>query len=588
MNCVKKHIDLCVAIGISLVAAALKIWLLYHTTNGDLALITNSDERAYYLDGAQFIRTLGVHYFFTPRSLWNAPLNPLLIAALGMNVPLAKFVNIFLITAAGLMVWDLARRAGGRNAGLAALVVYSLHRPLCSLSITILSEPLFISLLIAALWCFSRYPRSAWGGLSAGLLMGLAALTRPVVQGYPAAALALLVALRFVPGPWAAELRRAAGKGVLFVAAGYCLLVLPWLFKNYYWLGKAGIANGSGAVLYLGNDLRKDGEEPIFLEMDYDTGDVSREYTHLDTEGDRRLGEAAVAMMKAHPLDAGLLLVRKTFRYLLGGYRHYFYPQHTLAGFSEFHPWWETVWAASDVLFIVCAVFAGIVGLVVCGMPAARFFAGSFVLYMTAVNTLLFPIPRMAVPMFPFLLVFAVSLWTQTVRARVRIATAACIALVFVWLACCGAWYRPAIVTAHYRDYFTTQRAIDPAAPTSSTDLERLGPGKFHAARKHPALDYEFTPLPAALNQVVFIELDVQCSGEPKHLAGHLAWQTTKDAGFDRKQSMDFTLEPGRRIYRLSPSRRPGWSGELKGIQIGLPYRKICRRYEVHAVEISK
>ena len=60
--------------------------LAYHhaRTDGDFSALLYSDERSYYLAGAQGIQDQGLGWYLTPRSLWSGPLNPLWIAALGV------------------------------------------------------------------------------------------------------------------------------------------------------------------------------------------------------------------------------------------------------------------------------------------------------------------------------------------------------------------------------------------------------------------------------------------------------------------------------------------------------------------------
>ena len=131
-----------------------------------------------------------------------------------------------------------------------------------------------------------------------------------------------------------------------------------WNFSQF---GKAGLANGLGAVLYLGGDLRRNGDEPVYSGVDFDTFRITTPYTHLDTEGDARLVAVAKDRMLQHPLATGALFIRKGARYLLGSFHGYFWPYNGLVGKLEHDPSWRSkcstlVWLSLQV-FVACGAF---------------------------------------------------------------------------------------------------------------------------------------------------------------------------------------------------------------------------------------
>ena len=126
------------------------------------------------------------------------------------------------------LIYLLGRRVWGRRVGLWAAGLAAVFPPLVLLSRELLSETLFIPLLLAALLCVLNFRRSGgalrWA-IAAGALCGLAALTRNTA----------IVLLVVVPvGVWTSRPRFAARSllapaSVLLAAA---LVIAPWALRN--------------------------------------------------------------------------------------------------------------------------------------------------------------------------------------------------------------------------------------------------------------------------------------------------------------------------------------------------------------------
>ncbi len=275
---------------------AFQLYHLFRANGGDLSALTYPDEINYYVGGAEQIRAEGLGYFLTARSLWNAPLYPLWIAVLGISVPLVKILNLLMICGAGAFIADASRRISSRWGGFAALVGYLLYYPLFVFGGTVLSEPPFIFAMVVAFWCWVVGKGSSFRwGCAAGVALGIGALIRPTIQLFP-----LLLLVGVVGSVFG---RRSRQTGVVRAALGCFLgaavLILPYVAKNMVLFGRPTIANGFGAVLYLGSDLRKDGNEPVYSRMDFDTYEKTAPYTHLDSEGDSILARAALENLTA-------------------------------------------------------------------------------------------------------------------------------------------------------------------------------------------------------------------------------------------------------------------------------------------------
>lgn len=120
-------------------------------------------------------------------------------------------------------------------AGLVAAGLYAVYPPPAILGTALLSEPLFVVLMLAALLVALRARGAPVGWvIGAGVLVGLAALTRP--NG-----IVLLLPLALALGSW----RRA---GVLAAAA--VLTIAPWTIRNYVVMDSVvPVASNTGKTL---------------------------------------------------------------------------------------------------------------------------------------------------------------------------------------------------------------------------------------------------------------------------------------------------------------------------------------------------
>lgn len=139
-----------------------------------------------------------------------------------------RLVGVALGVLTVFLLYLLARRIWGRRIGLVAAALAAVFPPLILLSRDLVSETLFIPLMLAALLCVLEF-RRAGGALrwaaAAGALCGVAALTRNT-----AVALMLPVAL----GVWTARpaLRRRSLAAPLLAVACAGLVLVPWLVRD--------------------------------------------------------------------------------------------------------------------------------------------------------------------------------------------------------------------------------------------------------------------------------------------------------------------------------------------------------------------
>ncbi len=210
---------------VSILALGLVLRLLWLFARWDAGFVLDEAE---YVRIAEAIRAGG--YLDNDRWL-RPPLFPLWLAPLltpGGGVAIARLAQVVLGTLLIVLIYRLTLAAwhNGPRALLAALLA-ALYFPLIAFSNYLMAETLLLVLLcslLLVLLAFVRRP-SPWGAAGAGVLLGLAMLTKPIAL---ACVPALLVALWNGERQWATRLRSMS------LALALCVLVLaPWTVRNW-------------------------------------------------------------------------------------------------------------------------------------------------------------------------------------------------------------------------------------------------------------------------------------------------------------------------------------------------------------------
>jgi 4-amino-4-deoxy-L-arabinose transferase-like glycosyltransferase len=559
--------------------------LLYalHARGGDLGTLHFPDERATYLPLARLVLDQGWRFLLTQESLRIGPINPLWIALWHADIRLVKLINITVLSLAGILVWHSCLKLHGRAAALLVLALYSFYTPFMRYGGSLLTEPLFISLLILSFWLFHQSDGSERRSTSrylflSGIVFGLATLTRPAIMLFP---VLLLVAAPFLW--WAVMKIQPQSKQpfsfrpFLIFLLGFGLLVLPYFLKNVVVLKRPTIANGFGAVLYGGTDLKKHGDAPRLSGMRYDVDDVARPYSHLDTEGDRLLARAAIQRIKRYPAAIGALMPAKMFKALLGCGYDYFNPENNVLAFRARASHMEVVARVLELLERTSVTLLGIAGLISATTSLRyRIFALVFALYVVASMTVTLPISRYALPLYPILLVFVPGFVREYSTARPQ--TRRRRTLAFLWLFAVvaiaaylafGGVFSSAMVSRQYLDYFDTQRTVNVEHAASVQDLKQVGNDQWKPTGQHPFLVFAVEPIELQKNQVFFLELRV----EPATLFGgrrkvRIFWSA--DSQFSDASSYTFPLAGNGRLnpYAISPSLSPAWHGLISWVRL--------------------
>ena len=245
---------------------------------------------------------------------WRAPLYPLLLAAVYAiwdNHVAVKVVQAILGAVTVLLVYLLTRRlyppaaimAGGLAAG---------YEPLVASANEVMTEALFTTLLVAAVAAaIEARHRPAWyWPAAAGILVGLAALTRPV--GLLAAPAILAVsAWEDLPGHRAWQ-RWLPFAGLL--SAGVLAAMLPWTVRNAAVLGAfVPLSTHGGFIVARSNSEHPAWRQAHGWQIDKETFDT---YPG-EGERDRRWMDQGMRWIADHP---GAWLGLGAQRFLRFGY----------------------------------------------------------------------------------------------------------------------------------------------------------------------------------------------------------------------------------------------------------------------------
>jgi 4-amino-4-deoxy-L-arabinose transferase-like glycosyltransferase len=305
------------------VAAALAVeWVARR--RGELCLF---DDANIYWHLAGAIRS-GAAYvvwqYDQPHYALRAPTYPLWLAtvraAFGPSTLAVRLAQAALGTAGVWMLmrltgrhWPESSGRGWRSAPVLAGLVAAIEPYSAASSALILSEAVFVPLLLLTLWGLAALwtrpgepiPRHwGWIALAAGVSAGLAVLARPSWALYVPAALAAWIAL-------AGRGRRlAALRGSALVTLGLVVAMGPWWARNSRVFGRyVPTALWLGASLYDGLRPGADGSSDMaFLDRP--------EILRLDeTTQDRVLRDRAIAFARTHPGRVLELAAIKAARY---------------------------------------------------------------------------------------------------------------------------------------------------------------------------------------------------------------------------------------------------------------------------------
>jgi 4-amino-4-deoxy-L-arabinose transferase-like glycosyltransferase len=234
---IRSHPDAVALLAIGVVALAVRLAFLYR-----VPVLLTGDSQSHFLPAFDLIHG----NTFDPE-LRRPPGYALFAAGtmllLGEDLRAITFVQQVLGVATALLAYGLGRVTFGRASGLLAGLLVALNGALIVSGQSIMTETLFTFVLLGVLLVLLQAGRSgryAWA-LLAGILLGVAALVRPVAQ-----ILVLLVPLTFLLYD-----RRLWPilRGTVLVGVGVLLVMGPWMLRNASEHGTLSAAGGRGRSL---------------------------------------------------------------------------------------------------------------------------------------------------------------------------------------------------------------------------------------------------------------------------------------------------------------------------------------------------
>lgn len=275
------------------------------------------------------------------------------MALFGEELRVLMLVQHLLGALTALATFALGRLVFGTAVGVLAGTLTAISGPLLIMEHYLMSETLFGVLQLGALLAYLVGARSGRLPLVilAGVLLGLAALTRPIAQLTLVVLLAMLPMLR--PG-WRPALRTGAVMLAVFAAT-----VLPWMARNAVVQGTFALAGGSGeglAVRTIRYEQQFDFRGPTGGEPDRQMARARRIYREEAEEGSafklasRLRDELNVSEIQAERLmrDIALGAIVRQPGYYLQGTADMFVK--TFAGRpvrlrQDWTPWRNIAWA---------------------------------------------------------------------------------------------------------------------------------------------------------------------------------------------------------------------------------------------------
>jgi 4-amino-4-deoxy-L-arabinose transferase-like glycosyltransferase len=342
----------------------------------------------------------------------RSPLFPLLVAATFKTFGYTYFPIFFILAVLGALTCatlaSLAERLFGTHAASVVGVLAAVYPGLWISSTTLMTETLYLWLLVMLVSCANRLTESShaqrrWRSVQAGALLGLLALTR--AEG-------LLVGLLFIL--WAILVLSHAERWRVIVYAGLmaALIVAPWVLRNFArfgafvpgsTVGGFVLAGANNATVYdnpygLGGWTANFVDEPVYRSCaaEYDTDEpeytacLSREAVAYAIKRKDRW-PAVVTWRLRRALDLWNPQQAAFFETLEGRF-----PVYTRAAAHAFFP-------------ILLLAIGGAVRLI--GQARRLYWLYAIPVYYLLQISMTWGIQRMRAPMEPFLLLLAVGLF---------------------------------------------------------------------------------------------------------------------------------------------------------------------------------
>jgi 4-amino-4-deoxy-L-arabinose transferase-like glycosyltransferase len=406
----------------ALLAVALVLRLGYVAVTPDYAIV--HDARDYDYHARSIARGEGYGLSYQLPTAFRPPGYSFLLAGVydvagvareevDERVPPARIVQAFVGTLAVALIGVIAAQLWGRREALAALALGAVYLPLILIGGALMSEPLFVVLMLGSLAAAIQLRRSrhklGWA-LVAGFVAGLAILTR---------ANGLVLLLPLAVGAWDLRPRwskRALAPPALLVVVALAT-VAPWTIRNAVELHSfvpVSTQLGSALAGTYNDDARLDRENPASWRSLRRIDELRSIYGQVGTipeaELEKQLRRASLDYIGDHPAYVATVAFWTTRRLLeLGGLD---WARHTY-GTVSVGPGWAN---AGVICFWVIALLA-VAGAFTTRARRTPLFVWAVPLLMyLSVVFLVVETPRYRSPIDPFVILLAALAVTAAAR----------------------------------------------------------------------------------------------------------------------------------------------------------------------------
>ncbi|MCX6388353.1 MAG: glycosyltransferase family 39 protein [Solirubrobacterales bacterium] len=335
----------------------------------------------------------------------------------GSNPLAGEFLNATLGAAAVPLIYAIAEKSFGKIEARFCAIAMAIMPAQIFFTDVLMSEPFFVIILLTMLWILASREPTIQTAAMAGVVMGIATLTRgegPILLLMPLAA-------------WLPRIpRRQLAERIAVVLGVAVLCVLPWTMRNYSTFHRfIPVSTNFGSTFWSGHNATATGKQsypPPSLTAQ--AGPSSGRFYQIDQS--KLLQKDAMNWIKAHPLQDLALIPWRMLGIAEGdGGSIYYWVNKTGNGKKPLnHEWAERLGTIADMgWFVLLTLFGS--ALAVFGRSVFRnsvlraaiaYIAFSFLLY----SVVLYGQFRYHVPMEPLMMLVAAPLVAQMVAVRRR------------------------------------------------------------------------------------------------------------------------------------------------------------------------
>lgn len=214
-----------------------------------------------------------------------------------------RIANAFFSCCSILFVAAIARKFRNDRAALFAAAIMSIDPILLYFTGLVLTETVFVTALLAALWCLTGITDATSNrrAATAGILLGISALTRST---------SFFLTLALMPAAWCMSPPKNRSRVVALALVGCAIMLAPSTIRNYRLFGElVPIRTGAGASLMEALGPWADGgpgmDRIVYPAMPSGANEVQR---------DRLCRDAALSWAREHPSETIRLAFTKLAR----------------------------------------------------------------------------------------------------------------------------------------------------------------------------------------------------------------------------------------------------------------------------------